>query len=45
MIAYLDDFRLLFVLTCMVIPALMLLRPARTQQPAAAHDAEAIALE
>ena len=45
MIAYLDDFRLLLVLTLMVIPALLLVRPARKQQPAAAGDAEAIALE
>ncbi len=45
MIAYLDDFRLLFVLTCMVIPALVLLRPAKRKEPATAGDAEAIALE
>ncbi len=45
MIAYLDDFRLLLVLTVMVIPALILLKPPKKNAPSAVADAEAIALE
>ena len=33
MIAYLDDFRLLLILTLMVIPALVLVRPPKSKQP------------
>ena len=44
MIAYLDDFRLLLILTLMVIPALVLVRPPKKQQ-APPGDAEVVALE
>jgi DHA2 family multidrug resistance protein len=35
MIAYIDDFKLMLVLTLLVIPLLMLIRPARKQNPGA----------
>jgi MFS transporter, DHA2 family, multidrug resistance protein len=45
MVAYLDDFRLLLLLTVMVIPVLLLVRPPKQKAPVPAGDAEAIALE
>ena len=44
MIAYLDDFRLLLILTLMVIPALVLVRPPKSKQPPPG-DSEVVALE
>ena len=42
MIAYVDDFLLMLIMTLLVIPLLLLIRPARKEAVAAA---EALALE